>query len=283
MQKRKSVFGKNALNYFLTALVILFVFFPIYIILDTSLQSEAEANLATFHWYPHEFTFVGYVSVFTKQLAGINLMYGLFNTLWIYLPGVIAGIYVSSMSAFAFAKTHFRGKGFIFSVLMSTIMLPNSMATIAQVLLYDSIGWMNTPWPLMLPRAFGDIGTVFFIRQFYVKLPDDIIDAAKVDGMGYFGVFNKIILPMSGPVIVAQFILNFITAYNDYLGPLLYCQSSSMYTLQVALAMFAGPYAQNWPLRMAGSFVGMAPLIILYVCSQKFIRQSLNVSASVKG
>lgn len=283
MSKIRAHKKNNTLNFLLTALVLLFIIFPLYIILDTSLQSEEEANGAVFHWFPHEFTFAGYVSVFTKKLAGINLMQGFFNTLWIYIPGLVVGLYSSAMAAFAYAKIKFKLKNFMFSILLSTIMLPNSMATIAQVLLYDGLGWMNTPWPLMIPRMFGDITSVFFLRQFYVKLPDDLIDAAKVDGLGYFGTFNWIILPMSTSVLTAQFILNFIIAYNDYLGPLLFCQSSSMYTLQVALAMFAGPYAQNWPLRMAGAAVGMAPLVILYICSQKAIRSSLVISSSVKG
>lgn len=270
-------------SYVIMFLVILFVFLPLYIVLDTSLQSQAEANKSHFHWFPQEFSIQGYISVFTTKLAGINIMRGLFNTLWIYLPGILVGLYVSAGSAFAFAKIRFPGRNLMFSILLSTIMLPNSMATIAQVMLYDALGWMNTPYPLMIPPMFGGIGAVFFMRQFFLTIPEDLINAAKIDGLGYFGVFNRIILPMSGSILLAQFILTFIGSYNDYMGPLMFCQSSSMYTLQVALAMFAGPYAQNWPLRMAGAVVGMAPLIVLYVSCQKFIRKGLSISASIKG
>jgi multiple sugar transport system permease protein len=212
-------------------------------------------------------------------------MRALFNTLWMYIPGILVGLYSSSMAAFAFAKIPFKGRELIFSILLSTIMLPNSMATIAQVLLYDGLGWMNTPFPLMVPPMFGAIGAVFFIRQFYLTIPDDLINAAKIDGLGFFGIFNKIILPMSMSVLLAQFLLSFITSYNDYMAPLLFCQDSSMYTLQVALAMLADPagYGQDWPLRMAGAVVGMTPLILLYIFSQKFIRKGLSISASIKG
>ncbi|MBQ8884910.1 MAG: carbohydrate ABC transporter permease [Clostridia bacterium] len=279
LKKRPKYIG----SYIVMALVILFVFLPLYIMLNTSLQSESEANSSHFHWLPEEWSVLGYVSVFTKRLAGINIMRGFFNTLWIYLPGILVGLYSSSMAAFSYAKIKFKGKGVMFSILLSTIMLPNSMSTISLVLLYDSLGWMNTPYPLMIPPMFGGIGAVFFMRQFYLTIPEDLVNAAKIDGLGYFGVFNRIILPMSGSVLLAQFILSFIGSYNDYMGPLMYCQSSSMYTLQVALAMFAGPYAQNWPLRMAGAVVGMTPLIVLYICCQKFIRKGLSISASIKG
>ena len=285
MKREKSLKKKPKYigSYIVMACVVLFVFLPLYIVLDTSFQSETEANSSRFHWFPKEWSIVGYVSVFTKKLGGINIMRGLFNTLWIYLPGIIIGLYASSMAAFSFAKIRFRWKGAMFSILLSTIMLPNSMSTVSLVLLYDALGWMNTPYPLMIPPMFGSIGAVFFMRQFYLTIPEDLVNAAKIDGLGYFGVFNRIILPMSGSVLLAQFILSFITSYNDYMGPLMYCQSSSMYTLQVALAMFAGPYAQNWPLRMAGTVVGMTPLIVLYICCQKFIRKGLSISASIKG
>ena len=285
MKREKSLKKKPKYigSYIVMACVVLFVFLPLYIVLDTSFQSETEANSSRFHWFPKEWSIVGYVSVFTKKLGGINIMRGLFNTLWIYLPGIIIGLYASSMAAFSFAKIRFRWKGAMFSILLSTIMLPKSMSTVSLVLLYDALGWMNTPYPLMIPPMFGSIGAVFFMRQFYLTIPEDLVNAAKIDGLGYFGVFNRIILPMSGSVLLAQFILSFITSYNDYMGPLMYCQSSSMYTLQVALAMFAGPYAQNWPLRMAGTVVGMTPLIVLYICCQKFIRKGLSISASIKG
>ncbi len=278
MRKKSNIF-----NYFITFLVVLFVFFPLYIILDTSFQSEAEANLAEFHWLPTVWSVKGYVKVFTQKLAGIDIMRGLFNTIWIYTFGILVGLYTSAMAAFAFAKMRFRLKGLIFSILMSTIMLPNSMATIAQVLLYDRLGWLNTPYPLMIPKMFGTIAVVFYLRQFYLTVPNDLLDAAKIDGLGFTGIFNKIILSISGPAILVQFILMFVACYNDYMGPLLFCQSSSMYTLQVALAMLAGPYAQNWPLRMAGVVVGMTPLIVLYIVSQKAIRRSLAISSSIKG
>ena len=281
MTKRKP---KNIGSYVVMAITILFIAFPFYILIITSLMTEQEANSANFRWWPQMgLSIKGYRDVLFKEMGGVNILSGFMNTLWIYIPGILTGLYVSGMAAFAFAKMRFKIKGFIFSVLLSTMMLPNSMATIAQVMLYDSLGWMNTPFPLMIPPMFGAIGSVFFMRQFYLTIPDDLVNAAKVDGLGFFGIYNKIILRLSTNVMFAQFILSFMSAYNDYLGPLLFCQSSSMYTLQVALAFFAGPYAQNWPLRMAGVVVSMMPLCCFYIASQKYIRKSLALSASIKG
>ena len=135
----------------------------------------------------------------------------------------------------------------------------------------------------MIPRMFGSIGIIFFIKQYLVGIPDDMLNAAKIDGAGNWSIFWNIIIQVAQPVMVAQFVLSFISAYNDYTEPLLYLQDASMYTLQIALAFFYDPYTQNWPQRMAGCAVTMVPLIILYLISQKYIIQGMSVSASLKG
>jgi multiple sugar transport system permease protein len=267
----------------LMIMLILFIVLPFSIPVATSFQSEFEANGAVFHLWPKEFTWQAYYEVLFKKMAGTSVLSGLRNTLWIYLPGIIVGLLTSSMAAYSFAKLEFRLKNFMFSVLLGTMMLPNCMGTIASYLIFDTIGWVNTPFPLMIPRMFGTIGIVFFLKQYYAGIPDDIMGAAKVDGLGVVGIFFKIMLGLAKPAIFAQFILTFIGAYNDYMGPLLYLQDASMYTLQIALAFFSGVYTQNWPLRMAATVVSMLPLIIMYFISQRYILKGLEIAVSLKG
>ena len=280
LQKKKKYF---VWEHILLVLIILFVVAPFSIPLATSFQSEFEANGVMFHLIPEDFTWQAYKDVLFKKMAGTSVLKGLINTLWIYLPGIIVGLLTSSMAAYSFAKLEFRLKNFMFAVLLGTMMLPNCMSTIASYLLYDTSGWVNTPWPLMIPRMFGSISIVFFLKQYYAGIPDDIMGAAKVDGLGVVGIFFKIMLGLAKPAIFAQFILSFIGAYNDYMGPLLYLQDASMYTLQIALAFFAGVYTQNWPLRMAATVVSMLPLIIMYLCSQRYVLKGLEIAVSLKG
>ena len=280
MQKKKKYYiGEHIL----LLLIVLFVVAPFSIPLATSFQSEFEANGVRFHLIPEDFTWQAYQDVLFKKMGGTSVLKGLINTLWIYLPGIIIGILTSSMAAYAFAKLEFRLKGFMFAVLLGTMMLPNCMSTIASYLMYDTIGWINTPWPLMVPRMFGSISIVFFLKQYYAGIPDDIMGAAKVDGLGVVGIFFKIMLGLAKPAMFAQFILAFIGAYNDYMGPLLYLQDASMYTLQIALAFFAGVYTENWPLRMAATIVSMLPLIIMYLISQRYVLKGLEIAVSLKG
>lgn len=278
--KIKKYFVKEHILLFL---LVFFVVAPFSIPIATSLQSENEANNAVFHLIPYDFTWQAYIDVLTKKMAGTSVLSGLVNTLWIYLPSLIVGLFTSAMAGYSFAKLDFRLKNFMFSVLLGTMMLPNCMGTIASYLIYDTIGWVNTPFPLMIPRMFGAIGIVFFLKQYYAGIPDDIMGAAKMDGLGIVGIFFHIMLGLAKPALFAQFILNFIGCYNDYMGPLLYLQDAKMYTLQIALAFFSGVYTQNWPLRMAATVVSMAPLIIMYFISQRYILKGLEIAVSLKG
>ena len=209
---------------------------------------------------------------------------GIWNTLWMYIPPIIAGLYFSAMSAFAFAKMKFPFRGAMFAVLMTAIMIPSNMSTIAKVLIYDGLGWMGTPLPIMVPRLFGAITMIFFLRQFYAGMPNDLIDAARIDGLGYFGVFNRIMLPLSVSPLLVQFIFAFIAAYNDYNDPLYFLMSNAnLRTIQLTLAFMVDPYEQDWPLRMAACIASAIPMFVLYLCTQNLMLKGLDISASIKG
>lgn len=265
-------------------LLLLFVLLPFYIVLITSLESVTEANQANFKWWPeHGLTPKSYVDLFFAEAGGVNLFRSLWNTIWIYTPGIIVGIFTSTLAAFAYAKLPFKLRDPMFAVLMATMMLPNCMSTMASFLMYDQIGWVNTPWPLMIPRMFGAIGVVFFIRQYYAGVPDDIMNAAKLDGASNWSIFFRIMLPVARPAMFAQFILQFIAGYNDYMGPLIYLQDSEMTTIQIALVLFEDPYEPQWPVRMAGCLMSMVPLLVLYLFAQKAILNGIAMSSGLKG
>ena len=265
-------------------LAVVFILLPMYIMIITSFTSDVEANNAEFSWWPKMgVTAYAYVQAFVRKMAGNSLLQSFGNTMWIYLPSVAIGIFMSSMASFAFAKLDFVLKKPMFAILMATLTLPNCMGTVSSFLIFDRIGWINTPLPLMIPRMLGGIGVVFFLRQFFMGLPDDLIGAANIDGLGEIGVFFRIMLPIAVPALLSQFILQFIGAYNEYLQPLLYLHDARMYTLQISLAFFTEAYVQNWPLRMAGCVIAMIPLIILYLASQKFILKGVAISSGLKG
>ena len=283
IKRPKRLKRNSPIDYILTILIGLFVLAPFYILLITSVTSKMEANYAEFHWWPEQgITFKAYYDVLFVKTGDATVLGGLWTTILLYVPSVTVGIFASAMAAYAFAKMKFRLSHFMFSVLMFTLMFPNVMNMIAMFMIYDNIGWVNTPLPIMIPRMLGSVSSMFFFRQYFMSLPDTMMQAAKVDGAGHFQIFCKIALPVARPVLLAHWILNFMGGYNDYMDPLIYLQDARMYTLQLALAFFVDPYVQNWPLRMAGVVVSLVPMLAIYAVAQKYMTQGMAITSGIK-
>lgn len=280
--KAKHIAGKVGI-YFVLILFALWILVPFSIIIVTSFKTWQEASNPEFSFFPKEFTLEGYAEVFKYTATGDDgdlpiMIRGFINTLIIVIPPTILGLFCSAMSAFAFAKLRFKGKNFLFSFLLLTMMIPGTIMLTPSYMIYDMIGWVNTPLPLMIPGMFGAATCVFFMRQFYAGIPTSLIEAAKLDGMGYFKIFWKIMVPLSVPALLAQGILGFIGGYNDYFGPYLYLNEPEWYTLQIALKSFQGSYSSNIPTIMAGSIVALIPTLIIYIVAQKYFIEGIATS-----
>lgn len=284
-QRKVKTILSTILNHLLVVLFAAFIIIPLYVVIITSFKTTAEANGTAFYWWPKEgFAIDGYIKIFTTNQVNRNLIRAFGTTLWMYVPPIIIGIFVSAMAAYGFAKMDFFLKKPIFAILMSSLTLPNSVGMIAAIVIYNGIGWMGTPLPLMIPRMMGSIGIVFFLRQFYMGLPDDLIGAARVDGLGDYGIFLRIALPLSMPALGSQFILTFIAAYNDYLGPLYYLIGNpELYPLQLSLSYWRTNSNPDWSVLMAGAMVATIPMLCLYLLSQKFILKGVAITSGLKG
>ena len=259
----------------------LWILIPFSIVIVTSFKTAKDASNPQFHFFPEEWVLDGYKDVFTYN-AGMGgaplLIRGFMNTLMIVLPPTILGLFCSAMSAYAFAKLRFKGKNLLFSALLMTMMIPGTIMLTPSYLIYNLLGWVDTPLPLMIPGMFGAATCVFFMRQFYAGIPTSLIEAAKLDGMGYFKIFWKIMVPLSVPALLAQGILGFIGGYNDYFGPYLYLQSPQWYTLQIALNSFQGTYSRNIPAMMAGALIALIPTLVIYIVAQKYFIEGIATS-----
>lgn len=272
-------------NHFIVVLMAAFIVVPLYVVIITSLKTSAEANGTIFRWWPEEgFSLDGYIKIFTTKQENRDLIRAFGVTLWMYVPSITVGVLVSALAAYGFAKVDFFLKKPIFFILLNSLTLPNSIGMIASIVIYNGIGWMGTPLPLMIPRMMGGIAIVFFLRQYFMGLPDDLIGAAKVDGLGDYGIFFHVALPLALPAIGSQFILTFIAAYNDYLGPLYYLVGKSeLYPLQLSLSYWRTGSNPDWSVLMAGAMVAMIPMLALYLVSQKFILKGVAITSGLKG
>jgi multiple sugar transport system permease protein len=204
----------------------------------------------------------------------------MFNSIGVATIGTFLTIALSSLSGYAFARIDFRGKGILFSALITTLLLPSVMFLVPQFLLMADFKLLNT-WPaFMLPGLAGAFG-VFFMRQFFLGIPIEIEDAAYVDGAGRFRTFIAIILPLAGPALATLAVISFLGFWNDYLWPLITCQGAGC-TLQPGLRNLQGTYTTRFALLMAGAVIAATPVLVLYVFAQRYIIQSVT-SSGVKG
>ncbi len=266
--------------------VLAFVFIPIYIMLSSSFMSRVESQSTTFHWFPEHFSIEAYVSLLTAR-SDVTFFRSFFNTMWMFVPSVALGCLMSAMAAYAFAKIKFFLAKPMFAILVAAMTLPNSLNQIVSYLMYAQMGWVGTPLPLMVPRMLGGIGVVFFLRQFYMGIPDDLIGAAYVDGLNEWSTFWHIMLPIARSSMLAQFLLTFISSYNDYMGPLIYLTGFpeltplALYIVNVnAQANYVNPI---WSRNMAAAVIGMTPLVIVYFVAQKYILKGIAISSGIKG
>lgn len=280
--------GKTATNYAMLIFFLVIVILPFYVMIVNSIKTPAEANGVEFTWWPKQSVTVdSYKEIATKKLFNaITVFRALLNTLKISVLPTLITVLVSSLSAYAFAKLDFKGKNALFAVLLLTMMVPGCITLTSSYLLYDTIGWTRTYLPLVVPHLFGGAGCVFFLRQYFAGIPDDLIGSAKIDGLGKMGIFTNIIIPVSVPALVAQLILTFVGMYNDYMGPLLYLYDPEDYTLQLVLSTFNGSTMaepMNQSLVAAACIFSIAPLLIAYFFLNKVILSGISMSSGLKG
>ena len=284
--KKKFSIGKILVILFLSIYTV-FLFFPIITVLITSFTPTEElAGSIDFIWWPENFTFDAYKAIFEydfyADLTGMpGLLLGFFNTMWLTLIPLVVGLLVSGFSAYAFSKMNFPFKEqlFRFSVIIRSI--PLGAFSVISYVFFSAIGWTgeNGFLPLLIPGMLGGLGTVFFLRLFFDGIPDSLIEAATLDGAGFFQCFTKVMFPLAKPAFIAQFIFGFVGGYNSYLAPQLYLQDQPQFvTLQLYLSqireLFPGFGSEN--IHMAAAILGMLPLVIIYCCLQKYFIEGVS-------
>jgi multiple sugar transport system permease protein len=256
------------------SIVALCILAPLYVVIITSFKTKAEAMDPSFTFWPKEFDVHGYIEVFTYTSGGGDelptVVRGFINTMIICIPTSIVGTLVSALAAFAFSKLKYKSKNFLFTTLLVTMMIPGTISMIPSYILFDQINWVDSFLPLIVPAMLGSASCVFFMRQFFYSIPNELMESSEIDGLGNFGIFVRVILPLSVPALIAQFLLSFVGTYNAYLGPLIYLQSPENYTLQIALNFFRGTYQTDWAVVMAGAAVSLLPTLLLFLIGQKY-------------
>ncbi len=209
---------------------------------------------------------------------------GFFNSVLTTVPVVAIQIVVSAFAAYAFAKLDFKGKNIMFLLMLATMMIPFSVIMLPQAWLYGQMHLTRGPLAIMIPKFFGAVGTVFFLRQFFYSIPDSISEAARLDGAGYTRTFISVLLPLVMPAIATQAILSFIGNWNDFLGPMLFVRDKHWFTLPLLVNRLnnGGGSLLEVPRALAASLISLVPIVVVFAVFQKKIVGSIVFSA-VKG
>jgi multiple sugar transport system permease protein len=265
---------KSAIIYLILGLAAVTMIFPLLWLISSSLKT-GEQQIS---WPPSLIPMPPHPQNYADLFRIAPMQVYTANSLLIAVLSMIGMCLSSSLAAFAFARLRFRGKEIVFSILLATMMVPFAMTLVPTFFIMRNLGWVNSLRPLIAPNFFGSAFMVFLLRQTYRGIPQDMMDAAKIDGASFFGIYRHIFLPLGLPGLVTVGLLTFLGSWNDLLGPLIYLNDQALYTVQIGLAMLkgrAGTGIGNMGVIMAGSLIGALPMLILYALGQKYFIQGL--------
>ena len=265
---------RRTIAYAALILLALISLLPFAWMLSTSLKQSFEVFVFPPQWIPAELQWSNYTSLWTS-FQYWNLW--IFNSFKIVAFAVVGQLLFCSMSAYAFARLNFPGRDLIFYLYLGSMMVPDIVNTIPTYIMMQNLGLLDTHASLILPALASAIG-IFMLRQFFLSLPHELEEAARVDGAGYWRIYWDIILPLSKPALATFAVFLFIWTWSDFLGPLIYLSTDSKFTLPVGLALLNDQYNSDWERLMAGNVVGLIPLVIVYAAAQRYIVQGIALT-----
>lgn len=246
---------------------------PFLWMLFTSFKSFAESMQVPPTILPETWRLDNYAEVFEK----VHFLTYYLNTILVTIGRTVGQLILCSLAAFAFARMSFPGKNIIFIALLSVLMVPSQIVIIPSFVIVRELGWFDTLYALIVPGIFSAFGT-FLLRQFFMSIPRELDEAAKIDGCSYFGIYWRVVLPLSKPALVALAIFTILNAWNDFLWPLVVTSSDSMRVLSIGIASFQGEYATEYPLLMAGALMASLPLILIFIFLQRYFIEGITMT-----
>ena len=255
----------------------LLALFPLFWMISASFMPTGMANQYPPHFVPHHPTFAHYREIFTRLSMGRFVL----NSAIIALAVTSLSLFINSAAGYAFAKLRFRGRDSLFRGLMLGLVVPVQVAMLPLFLLFKEMRLINTYWGVIIPSLASIFG-IFLIRQYTLDIPDDLLDAARIDGASEFRIYRSVVLPVIVPILATLAIWTFLTTWNDFMWPLIVLSDQSKMTLPVALASLAGEHVQDTELMMAGSVVTVLPVLLVFLFLQRYYVQGI-MSGSVKG
>jgi multiple sugar transport system permease protein len=254
--------------------------FPLIWVLSSSLKPESEVIADPLTWIPRTFTLENYTQVLANT-ENSPILRWFANSLFIASIHTFLMVLFNAMSAYAFARMRFPGREVLFWLLMLTMMVPPVLNYIPLYAIVDRLGWIDTPWAMIFP-GLGSVFGIFLLRQFFIGIPVELEEAARIDGANSWQIFFRIILPLSKPALVTLALFTFMANWNDFLWPLIVTNDMETRTLPVGLSLLQGYYNIQFGKLTASTIISAVPVVILFLFSQRFFIKGITLSG-IKG
>jgi alpha-1,4-digalacturonate transport system permease protein len=262
--------GANLFVWLILVVGALVVAFPLYWMFATAVRPKKEIFGGGLDLVPSTFVWSNFSDAWNK------LPWDQFyiNSLAIVAIAVPVTVFINLLAGYTFAKYKFPGRDILFLLMISTLMIPIQVIMVPEFLIVAKLGWVNTWWGVLVPRAAEAFG-LFMVRQFMVSIPDELIEAARLDGAGEFTIFRRVVLPLSWPVIAVLSIFTFMWRWNDFAWPLVVLQNQSSYTVPLGLNLMKGQYFTDWTGLMSMSLLSIIPIMLVFVVFQRYFIQGI--------
>jgi len=251
---------------------------PFIWMLSSSLKPNAEIFLIPPRLFPQEWRFSNYI----ESVQAINFFGYLLNTLKYSIATTIGAVASNAMIAYGFARVRWPGRDAVFFFVIATMMLPAAVTMIPLFVFFSRLGWVPSLKPLVIPAYFGNAYFIFLLRQFLITLPQELDDAARIDGCSELGIFSRIVLPLAKPALISVFLFELIWTWNNFMGPLIYLRDPRTFTLSVGLQMYFTQHGAEWGYLMAAGTLFTLPMIVLFFIGQRQFIEGITLTG-IKG
>jgi multiple sugar transport system permease protein len=265
--------ARKTLAYLGLVAVTLLTLVPFGWMLSASLKRNSEVLAIPMEWIPDELRWSNFVEIWERIPMATYLANSVLLSTTITFLQVLTG----SFAAYGFSKVRFPGRDALFLGYLATIAVPWQAYMVPQYIMMQRLELTDTYWSLILLQAFGAFG-VFLMRQYYMSIPDELCEAARIDGLSEYGIYRRIVLPLSKPALASLALLTFVNTWNDYMGPFIYLTSNELWTVQLGLRSFVGQYEAEYAMIMTGAVLSVLPILVLFLFGQRYFIQGVATS-----
>ncbi|MET8161342.1 carbohydrate ABC transporter permease [Sphaerisporangium sp. NPDC005289] len=264
---------RTALAYAALAAVALLVLVPFGLMVSASLKRDNEVFTIPLEWIPREPRWSNFAEIWDR----VPMLTYLGNSVLLSAAITVLQVLTGSFAAYGFAKVRFPGRDALFLAYIATIAVPWQAYMVPQYIMMRRAELTDTYWSIILIQAFGAFG-VFLMRQYYASIPDELCEAARIDGLSEYGIYRRVMLPLSKPALASLALLTFVTTWNDYMGPFIYLTSNELWTVQLGLRSFVGQYESEYAMIMTGAVLSVLPILVLFLFGQRYFIRGIATS-----